>query len=85
MVACGVALLFLYLSWLRGCTTIRLVVYGSVLVLGEGYLIVLFADLKWPRALLYLVIVSWGMLLGSGVWYRQQRQRGDSATKNNPG
>jgi hypothetical protein len=70
MVAIGFALIFLLLSWLRGRTTggglalnsfkIRLLVYGFVFLLGEGYLMVLFADLKWPRTLLFLAIASWG-------------------------
>jgi len=57
---------------------IRLLVYGFVFVLGEGYLIVIFADLKWPRTLLFLAIASWGVLLSSGRWNRQRRRAGDS-------
>jgi hypothetical protein len=70
MVAGGFALIFLLLSWLRHRTPtsgmaiksfkIRLLVYGFVFVLGEGYLIVIFADLKWPKILLFLAIASWG-------------------------
>jgi hypothetical protein len=88
VVAGGFALIFLLLSWLRHRTPtagmaiksfkIRLLVYGFVFVLGEGYLIVIFADLKWPKILLFLAIASWGVLLGSGVWYRHQRRAGDS-------
>jgi hypothetical protein len=48
---------------------LRLIVYGLAFILGESYLIVLFADLKWPRTLLFLAIMSWGVLLGSGVHY----------------
>lgn len=77
----GIALLFLVLGWLRGSRnsagfgfrsmTIRLLVYGLGLVVGEAYLMVLFADLKWPRVLLFLAITSWGVLLGAGVWHRR--------------
>ena len=54
----------------------RLVLYGIALVLGEIYLIFLFANLKWPRLLLFAAIVSWGVLLGGGVWYRAHGRRG---------
>ena len=54
----------------------RLVLYGIALVLGEIYLIFLFANLKWPRLLLFAAIVSWGVLLGGGVWYRDHGRRG---------
>jgi len=57
---------------------ISLLVYGFVFVLGEAYLMVLFADLKWPRILVFLAIASWGVLLGSGMWYRHQRRARDS-------
>ena len=87
IVAAGFALLFLVLSWLRGRSTsgglviksvsVRLLVYSLAFVIGEGYLIFLFADLKWPRTLLYLAMASWGVLLGSGVWYRYQRLKSD--------
>ena len=87
IVAGGFALLFLYLCWLRSRGTsgelviesfwLRLIVYESAFVLGESYLIVLFADLKWPRTLLFLAIASWGVLLGSGVWHRDHRRKSD--------
>jgi hypothetical protein len=53
---------------------IRLVVYGIIFVLGEAYLMVLFADLKWPRTLLFLAIASWGVLLSPGPWNRHYRK-----------
>lgn len=53
-----------------------LLLYGIALALGELYLIFLFADLKWPRMLLFAAIVSWGVLLGGGVWYRERGRRG---------
>ena len=54
----------------------RLVLYGIALALGEIYLIFLFANLNWPRLLLFAAIVSWGVLLGGGVWYRAHGRRG---------
>lgn len=82
------ALLFLLLTWLRGRKSrrglalksikLRLVLYGVGFVAGEVYLMVLFADLKWPRSLLFLSIASWGVLLGAGAWYRDHRRRGES-------
>ncbi len=88
MVGGGFALIFLLVFWLRHRMTtagmaiksfkISLLVYGFVFVLSEAYLMVLFADLKWPRILLFLAIASWGVLLGSGMWYRHQRRARDS-------
>lgn len=82
------ALLFLLLTWLRGRKSrrglalkslkLRLALYGVGFVAGEVYLMVLFADLKWPRILLFLAIASWGVLLGAGAWYRDHRRRGES-------
>jgi hypothetical protein len=45
----------------------RLLVYTFALVLGEIYLMLLIADGRWPRALRFVAIVSWGVLLGSVV------------------
>jgi hypothetical protein len=84
----GCALIFLLPTWLRGRKTqrglalkslkLRLVLYGLGFVAGEVYLMVLFADLKWPRSLLFVAITSWGVLLGAGAWYRDHRRRGVS-------
>ena len=88
IVASGFALIFLLLFWLRGSTTsdwlaiksfkVRLLLYGLAFVLGEGYLMVLFADLKWPRILLFLAIASWGVLLSPGPWNRRLQRKGGS-------
>jgi hypothetical protein len=65
----GFALIFLLLTWLRGRKSrrgsalksleLRLVLYGVGFVAGEVYFMVLFADLKWSRMLLFLAIASW--------------------------
>ena len=90
IVVTGFALIFLLLYWLRGRTTsdalsiqsfkVRLPLYGLAFVLGEAYLMVLFADLKWPRIWLFLAIASWGVLLSPGPWNRSPRRKGDSDT-----
>ena len=54
----------------------RLLLYRISLVLGEAYLMVLFADLRWPRVLLVVAIASWAVLLGGGLWYRSQGRKG---------
>jgi hypothetical protein len=45
-------------------------------VLGEAYLMVLFADLKWPRVLLVVAIASWAVLLEGELWHRSQGRFG---------
>ena len=84
VVATAFTLFFMLLGWRwstrSGSTPSsvkkRLVLYGIALVLGEIYLVFLFANLKWPRLLLFAAIVSWGVLLGGGVWYRAHGRRG---------
>lgn len=88
IVGSSLALIFLLLTWLRGRKSrrglalkslrLRLVLYGVGFVAGEVYLMVLFADLKWPRILLFAAIASWGVLLGAGAWYRDRRRRGET-------
>lgn len=84
VVAATFTLFFLILGWRWGARTgvafsfmkKRLLLYGIAFVLGEVYLIYWFADLRWPRLPLFAAIVSWGALLGSGVWYRARRGTG---------
>jgi hypothetical protein len=58
----------------------RLFIYGVLFMLGEGYLTVLIAGLKWPRAALFVAIACWGALLLAGEWYRHQRRKGEADT-----
>src|SRR5579864_7685099 len=84
----GFALIFLMFFWFRSRTFsdrfaikslgVNLFLYGVLFVIGEGYLMVLFADMKWPRIALYLVIASWGALLSPGPWSRRLRPKHDS-------
>jgi hypothetical protein len=84
IVVTGLGLIFLFLSWLwnrrtsGGSLKKRLLVTGVLFVIGEVYLMVLIADLKWPRAVLFLAIASWGVLLGSAPWYRRPQPKSDS-------
>ena len=83
VIAAGLAALFLFLAWRRGCGagfrlasfTMRLVLFEIAFILGEVYLIVLIADLKWPRVLAFVGIAAWGALLVSGIGSRASRQR----------
>ena len=87
IIAGCLALLFLLLYWIRGRNRsgwlplrlfkVRVLAYAFLFVLGEVYLMVLFADLRWPRPLLFLTIASWGVLLSSGPWNRHYQK--DSA------
>ena len=84
VVAAAFTLFFLIFGWrwsrrsgiAPGFMKKRLPLYGIALVLGEVYLIYWFSDLKLPRLLLFAAIVSWGVLLGGGVWYRTQGRGG---------
>jgi hypothetical protein len=84
----GFALIFLLFFWFRSHTFSgrlatkslggNLFLYGVLFVIGEGYLMGLFADLKWPGIALYLAIASWGVLLSPGPWNRRLRPKNDS-------
>ena len=92
IVASGFALIFLFVYWVRGRRTsgwlplnsfkTRLLVHGLIFVLGEAYLMILFADLKWPRTLLFLAIASWGVLLSPGPWNRHYKKETSEAPKS---
>ena len=81
----GFLLIFLLLFWLRSrkysdrlpmkSLGLNLLVYGFLFVIGEGYLVVFFADMKWSRVALYLAMLSWGVLLIPGPWSRRMRPR----------
>ena len=94
MIACGLAALFVVLAgwrwrgssgkgWLHSLA-IKLILFAIAFVLGEIYLIVLFADLNWPRFLAFVAISAWGVLLvsraGSRNW--SQSRRSDRPSNN---
>jgi hypothetical protein len=84
----GFALIFLLFFWFRSRTFndrlaikslgVNLFLYGVLFVIGEGYLMVLFANLKWPRIALYIAIASLAVLLSPGPWSRRLRPKDDS-------
>ena len=87
-VATGLAMIFLLLTWLWGRATSagkplnqfksRLLVFSLLFALGMGYIMALFANVRWPRALLFPSIACWGALLGLVAWSRYRRQKRDS-------
>jgi hypothetical protein len=44
--------------------------------LGMGYIIALFANLKWPKTLLFPSIACWAAALGLVAWSCYRRQKG---------
>ena len=88
LIATGLALTFFLLAWLWGRTTSAgkplntfkkgFLIYGFTFVLGMGYIMVLVADLKWPRTLLFPAIGCWGVVLGFVAWLRYRRQNRNS-------
>jgi hypothetical protein len=83
----GLAILFLMVAWHRGRAAaigrrlLWLLLFGAAFVLGEVYLMVLVADLKWPRVVAYLAIVSWGALLSTRARHRERAGGADVARK----
>lgn len=83
LVGTGLALIFLFLSWLWGRATgagkplnlfkRRLLFYGFFFALGIVYIMVLVADLRWPRTLLFPAIACWGAILGFLAWFNYRR------------
>lgn len=95
LVITGLALIFLLLSWLWGRVIsggrplnvfkTRLLCYGFAFVLGIGYLMVLVADLHWPKGLLFPMIGIWGGVLGLAAWWRYRRgKRSSGLGSENP-
>lgn len=92
IIAVLLAAAFLLWSWFAGlkhgqagAKTVKtkcalLILYGAAFILGEWYLIVLIADLKWPRAVAFLAMSCWGVLLASGSRWRQLRRSRNSGT-----
>ena len=91
-VATGLALIFLLLSWSWGRATSAgkqlnpfkktLLVYSFLFALEMGYIMALFANVKWPRALLFPSIACWGGLLGLVAWSRKwRRKRGSQVSE----
>ena len=80
LVAVGLTVVFTFLAWWRGRSSkgfgpqiVRLILFAVAFVLGEIYLIVLFADLKWPRLFAFVAIAAWGVLLIWGRGFRSLR------------
>ena len=81
----SLALIFLLVCWRRSRTFknwwvvnslgLNLFFYGLLFVALEGYLMIVFADLKWSRIFLYLCIASFGVLLSPGPWSRVLRPK----------
>jgi hypothetical protein len=87
LVATGLALIFLLCSlWGRTASagnpfnTFKKgsLIYGFTFVLRMGNIMVLVADLKSPRTLLFPAIGCWGVVLGFAAWLRHKRQTRDS-------
>jgi hypothetical protein len=67
-------------GWLHSLA-IKLILFAIAFVLGEIYLIVLFADLKWPRPLAFVAITAWGILLVARGGSREMRDSGEARNK----
>ena len=85
LVITGLALVFLLLSWVYGRVIggghplsnfkRRVLGYGFIFVLGLGYLMVLVADLHWPKDLLFPLIAIWVAVVGFVLWWRYRREK----------
>lgn len=93
-VATSVALIFLLLTWLSGRAlsgggTLNsfkrgALIYGFVFVLGMGYVMLLVADMHWPKVVLFPAIGGWGciVMLVARWRYRRQKRRQDEDLQN---
>ncbi len=83
LVVTGVALGFLLVSWVYGRVLSAgrplnafkriILVYGFMFVLGTGYLMLIVADLHWPKELLFPMIGVWGAVVALVAWWRYRR------------
>lgn len=85
LVITGPALLFLLITWLYGRVVSggrplnrfkrTVLSYGFVFVLGMGYLMVLVADLHWPKEWVFPLIGIWAVGVGFVAWWRYRREK----------
>ena len=92
VVATGLALIFLALSWAFGRAVTggrrlnafkrKLLLYVFIFVLGEAYIMMFASDLRWPEEVLLPMISVWGVLVGLLAWWRYRRaKRNRSSTR----
>jgi hypothetical protein len=84
----GLALVFLLLSWaysraVGGGRPLnrfkRALLWNAfTFVLGMGYLMVLVADVHWPKGLLFPLIAGWGIAVAFWAWHRRRSKRAES-------
>lgn len=87
LVATGLALLFLPLSWVYGRVLSKggplnaikrgILLYAFVFALGMMYLMLFVSDLHWPKELIFPLIAFWGVLVGLLAWWRYRRGKHD--------
>ena len=63
----------------------EVLVYGFTFVLGMGYIMVLVADMQWPRTVLFPSLACWGVVVGFVAWLRYRRHRGHDRQMRFPG
>jgi hypothetical protein len=83
LVATGLALIFLALSWVYGRVLSggrrlnsfkrKLLLFGFVFVLGEAYIMMFASNLPLVTNLLFPLIGIWGLVVGLLAWWRLRR------------
>lgn len=81
-VVIGVSVIFIALAWLymrsinagRPLRPIQreMLLYGFLFVFGMGSAMLLIADLRGPKRLLFPIIGLWGVLLAAVAWWRHR-------------
>jgi hypothetical protein len=62
----------------------KALLYGSLFVLGMGYLMLFGGQLNWPNPILFASIAAWGVLLASIAWWRFRKAQSLSKTLHKP-
>ena len=84
-----IALGFLALGWTSTRTIFagrplpshmeKALIYGSVFMLGGGYLMLFGGQLNWPHPVLFASIGAWGVFVASIAWLRYRRSQSQNA------
>src|SRR2546421_289883 len=94
LVATGLALIFLALSWAFGRAVSggrqlnafkrKLLFYSFIFVLGEAYTMMFASNLHWPKELILPLVGLWAVAVGGVWWFLYRREKARHTSERQP-
>ncbi len=94
LVATGLALIFLALSWAFGRAVSggrrlssfkrKLLLYSFIFVLGETYIMMFASNLHLPKEMLFPMIGAWAAIVALVAWWRYRKEKAHDASGHHP-